>query len=106
MKALGVSTKERLVALPNVPSLHEAGVKDYAYDAWIMLIGPAGMPQNLVDKLANATRNAMQDKAVLDTLSPGGFVSQGTDSAVAAQTLANELERSARLVKAAGITPQ
>lgn len=106
LKALAVSTRDRLDVLPDVPSLHEAGVTDYAYDAWIMLIGPARLPQALVETLQTATRDAMKSKAVQDALNPLGFVSQGTDSAVARDTLTGEIERTAKLVKAAGITPQ
>jgi len=59
-----------------------------------------------VETLQAATRDAMASKSVQEALNPLGFVSQGTDSAIARDTLTGEIERTARLVKAAGITPQ
>lgn len=104
LRALAVSTPERLAILPNVPTLDEAGVKGYSYDAWISLIGPAGLPADVVQKLQAATRKTMQEPVVLKALSPQGFVAQGTTSEQAAQTLAAEITKSQTLVKAAGVT--
>ncbi|MBV7499634.1 tripartite tricarboxylate transporter substrate binding protein [Achromobacter sp. ACM05] len=104
LRALAVSTPERLAILPNVPTLDEAGVKGYSYDAWISLIGPAGLPADVVQKLQAATHKTMQEPAVLKALSPQGFVAQGTTAEQAAQTLAAEITKSQTLVKAAGVT--
>lgn len=104
LRALAVSTPGRLAVLPDVPTLDEAGVKGYSYDAWIALIGPAGLPADIVQKLQAATRQTMQSAPVLKALSPQGFVAQGTSAGEAAQTLAAELTKSQALVKAAGVT--
>ena len=104
LRALAVSTPERLAILPDVPTLDEAGVKGYSYDAWISLIGPAGLPADIVQKLQSATGKTMQEPAVLKALSPQGFVAQGTTAEQAAQTLAAEITKSQTLVKAAGVT--
>ncbi|MGB3288696.1 MAG: tripartite tricarboxylate transporter substrate binding protein [Burkholderiaceae bacterium] len=106
LRALAVSTPKRLDALPDVPSLSEAGVKDYAYDAWIALIGPAGLPGDVVQQLQAATAKAMKDETVLKALSPQGFVSNGSSTDEARSTIVSEIARSAELVKAAGIQPQ
>ncbi|SEJ77680.1 tripartite tricarboxylate transporter substrate binding protein [Achromobacter sp. NFACC18-2] len=104
LRALAVSTPGRLAVLPDVPTLDEAGVNGYSYDAWIALIGPAGLPADIVQKLQAATRQTMQSAPVLKALSPQGFVAQGTSASEAAQTLAAELTKSQALVKAAGVT--
>ncbi|UYO93179.1 Bug family tripartite tricarboxylate transporter substrate binding protein [Pollutimonas sp. M17] len=106
LRALAVSTPKRLDALPDVPSLSEAGVKDYAYDAWIALIGPAGLPGDVVRELQAATAKAMKDETVLKALAPQGFVSNGSSADEARSTIVDEIARSAELVKAAGIQPQ
>jgi len=106
LRALAVSTPKRLDALPDVPSLSEAGVKDYAYDAWIALIGPAGLPGDVVQELQAATAKAMKDETVLKALAPQGFVSNGSSADEARSTIVDEIARSAELVKAAGIQPQ
>lgn len=106
LRALAVSTPKRLDALPDVPSLSEAGVKDYAYDAWIALVGPAGLPGDVVQELQAATAKAMKDETVLKALAPQGFVSNGSSADEARSTIVDEIARSAELVKAAGIQPQ
>ncbi len=51
MRALAVSSAQRSSALPNVPTLMEAGVAGYDYAPWIGLLGPANMPKEVVAKL-------------------------------------------------------
>ncbi|MNK65121.1 Tripartite tricarboxylate transporter family receptor [compost metagenome] len=104
LRALAVSTPERLAVLPGVPTLDEAGVKGYSYDAWISLIGPANLPADIVQKLQAAARKTMQEPTVLKALSPQGFVAQGSSAEQAAQTLADEITKSQALVKAAGVS--
>lgn len=106
LRALAVSTPQRVAALPDVPTLDEAGVKGYAYDAWIALIGPAGLPAAIVPRLQAATEQVMRDAAVQKTLGPQGFVTQGSSTEVAAGTLAAEITKSQALVRAAAVTPE
>lgn len=103
LHALAVSTPERVAALPDVPTLDESGVKGYAYDAWISLIGPARLPGDIVRALQAATQRTMADPAVLKTLTPQGFVSQGSTTEQAVQTLNAEITKSQALVKAAAV---
>lgn len=104
LRALAVSTPDHVAVLPDVPTLDEAGVKGYSYDAWISLIGPAKLPADVVQKLQAATAKTMQEPAVLQALSPQGFVAQGSSTEQASQTLAAEITKSQALVKAAGVT--
>jgi len=106
LRALAVSTPERLEVLPEVPTLAESGVKDYAYDAWIALIGPAGMAAEQVDQLQSVTAKVMKDPAVLQALQPLGFVSQGTTAEQAKKTLEDEIQKTQSLVSTAGIAVQ
>jgi tripartite-type tricarboxylate transporter receptor subunit TctC len=106
LHALAVSTPERVAALPDVPTLDESGVKGYAYDAWISLIGPAKLPADIVRALQTATQRTMADPAVLKTLTPQGFVSQGSSTEQAVQTLNAEITKSQALVKAAAVTAE
>ncbi|MFJ1299226.1 Bug family tripartite tricarboxylate transporter substrate binding protein [Pseudomonadota bacterium AL_CKDN230030165-1A_HGKHYDSX7] len=106
LRALAVSTPDRLAVLPDVPTLAESGVKDYAYDAWISLIGPAGMPPERVQTLQAAAQRAMADAQLRKTLDPQGFVSLGGDSAQAARLLKDEISKTQSLVSAAGLKPE
>ena len=63
LKALAVGGRERSAALPDVPTVAEAGVPGYEATSWIGLLAPAGTPQPLIDKLWEATSTAMQEPA-------------------------------------------
>src|SRR5690606_29736067 len=45
LRALAVSTPTRAASLPEVPTMAQAGVAGYSFDAWVALIGPAGLPR-------------------------------------------------------------
>ena len=70
------------------------------------LIGPAGLPADIVRRLQAATEQTMRDPAVLKTLAPQGFVAQGSSTEAAARTLTEEISKSQALVKAAAVTPE
>ena len=55
--ALGVSTAKRSGALPNVPTIAEAGLPGFDYNLWVGMFAPAGTPNDIVDKI-NARRGA------------------------------------------------
>ncbi|MGB6103185.1 MAG: tripartite tricarboxylate transporter substrate binding protein [Pusillimonas sp.] len=52
LRVLAVATPERLATLPDVPTMAEAGVQDFTAYAWQGLVGPAGLPTEVVDKLS------------------------------------------------------
>jgi len=65
MKAIAVSTKERLQALSDVPSVQEQGVADYDVYAWQAMIAPANTPRPVIEKLASALTGALKDEDVV-----------------------------------------
>ena len=60
LKALGVTTATRASHLPDVPTLHEAGVTGYEANTWQMMVGPAGMPEPIVARLNQALAEFMR----------------------------------------------
>jgi len=73
-RALAVTTPKRMTALPDVPTAAEAGVKDYESFGWLALLGPAGTPKPVIDKLYKALQEAVNDPAVR-----ARFVEQGAE---------------------------
>lgn len=64
LRMLGVTTTERLEAIPDVPPLTEIGVKDFDAVSWFMLVAPARTPQDVVDLLHREVRTITEDPEV------------------------------------------
>lgn len=83
LRALAVTSPDRLKSLPDVPTMQEAGVKDYEVQAWQAIFAPAGTPRPIVDKLHQAftqiinspeTRTRLEGMGVLPSaMSPDDF---------------------------------
>ncbi len=73
VRALGVGNKERLKALPEFPTIAEAGVPGYEGYAWGGMIGPANMPKDVVARLNREIVAVLNQKDVIETM-----LSQGT----------------------------
>lgn len=74
VKALAVSPDQRIKSLPDVPTLKEAGIKDYATGAWYGFVVPKGTPQDVIDKLRAASIDAINNPVVRER-----FAAEGTD---------------------------
>ena len=74
LKALGVTTATRASHLPDVPTLHEAGVTGYEANTWQMMVGPAGMPEPIVARL-NAALGISCARRRRRSISPGSACS-------------------------------
>lgn len=72
LRAIVVTTARRANQLPDVPTLQETGVKDFASTTPIVLMAPAGTPPEVVKKLNDAVANALADPAVKEKLNDLG----------------------------------
>ena len=64
IKALGVSTSERIPSLPEIPTLHEQGVKNFNLQGYILLVAPAKTPDQIVYRLRAAVESIVKDADV------------------------------------------
>ena len=64
MRALAVTSAKRWPTLPEVPTMGEAGVKDFVVTSWAAFVFPAGTPRAIVDKVSAAMRTIASDKAL------------------------------------------
>ena len=104
--ALGVTTMQRATALPEVPTISEAGLPGYEVSGWYGVIGPAGVPKPLVARINQEINNILKVPEMRDHLSKEGAEPRtGTPEEYAA-TMASDLQKWAKVVKAAGIKPQ
>ena len=72
LRALGVSTAQRIGALPDVPTIAEAGVRGFEASGWNGLVGPAGMPPAIVDKITTAVTRIVKEPVTARFLSDQG----------------------------------
>jgi putative tricarboxylic transport membrane protein len=64
IKVYGVTTRKRVPSLPDVPTLHEAGLPGFEVAIWHGLYAPKGTPKPVIDKLAGALQQALRDPLV------------------------------------------
>ena len=106
LRALGVSGAQRSPAMPDVPTLSEAGVAGYEASGWLGILAPAGTPAAIVASL-NADMNAVLRQADVSGLlaDNGADVAGGSPDQFAA-FVATEIAKWAKVVKATGIKPE
>jgi tripartite-type tricarboxylate transporter receptor subunit TctC len=106
LRILGVTGQQRMPALPEVPTLKEAGIADYYLTFWYATWVPAGTPATIVARVNDMLAKAMRSPAAQAFLTNGGaenFEVAG-DALTAFQV--EEIARFGRLVKAANMEPQ
>ena len=67
------SEHKRPSALPDVPTMAEAGMPDFDTSLWFGLLAPAGTPRPVIEKLANAAHKALHTPEAVETLRKQGF---------------------------------
>jgi tripartite-type tricarboxylate transporter receptor subunit TctC len=106
IKVYGVTTKTRVPSLPEVPTLHEAGLANFEVAIWHGLYAPKGTPKPVVDKLAAALQEALKDPLVKTRFAELGTEPVATERArpeALRRHLALELEKWAPIIKKAGV---
>jgi tripartite-type tricarboxylate transporter receptor subunit TctC len=103
--ALVVNGAKRAVALPDVPTMMEAGFADADFPTWFGLFVPANTPRQIVDKLYDETVKALKAPRVTEKLSALGVDPMDMTQSEFDAFVQKEIAVNAALVKAAGIKP-
>ncbi|MDD2728969.1 tripartite tricarboxylate transporter substrate binding protein [Malikia sp.] len=103
LRALAVTTAKRSPALPNVPTMAEAGVAGYELSPWFAVFAPAGTPKPVIDKLNRALRDAMKQPDVAARFESMGVEAVGSSPEQLASHLARESARWGKLITERGI---
>jgi tripartite-type tricarboxylate transporter receptor subunit TctC len=103
VKALAVSSDKRNPALPEVPTVQQAGVAGYNVASWNALAAPAGTPPEVIDKLNRAAREAIASPAVQERMGKLGMRLQGSTPAELQALLGSEVKRWGDVIRAAKI---
>jgi tripartite-type tricarboxylate transporter receptor subunit TctC len=104
LKALAVTTARRSSALPDVPTLDEAGLKGFDIGTWFGVLAPAATPKDIVVKLNAEIVKIIQSPEFKKRMAEIGAEPIGNTPEQMAQQIKIDSEKFARLVKAANVT--
>ena len=104
LRALAVTDVARSSLLPGVPTLREAGVKDFQFSQWLALLAPAGTPPAIIARLNAALAGALKTADVREKFQAQAFEAFVTTPEEAGKFIAGEAQRYSKLIKAKGIT--
>ena len=105
LKAIAVTSAKRSEAMPELPTIEEAGgpvLKGYEASSWFGLLAPASMPAEQVARLQRETAKALATPALKERLASQGAIASGNTSAEFAALIAKETKKWAQVVKASG----
>ena len=103
--AIGMATAKRSVYAPNIPTLAEQGV-DVVSNSWNGLLAPAGVPDEVVQRMNAAVNQAMQTPTVVEAFKKGGIAAKSGTPAQFADFIRSEIARYAEVIRKAGITAE
>ena len=105
LRVMAVASRKRIPALPEVPTLAEAGFIDFENASWIAFFAPAKTPSPAVRVLNAGIDDALRQPDVKDRLMALGFDIQTRSQADFAAYVKTEVEKWAQVIKATGIQP-
>jgi tripartite-type tricarboxylate transporter receptor subunit TctC len=106
LRALAVTSAKRSSALPDVPTIAEAGLPGYEATAWFGILAPAGTPEPVIAKLNTEISAVLRDPAVTRWMVGQGFEAAGGTPADFATHIRKETAKWARVVKESGATAE
>jgi tripartite-type tricarboxylate transporter receptor subunit TctC len=106
VRPLAVTTAQRSLLVPDVPTFEEAGVKGYDTGVWWALLAPAGLPGDIKAKINRDAADAMKSPAVKERFQTLGAVPLGSTLDEVAAVIHADYEKWGPVIKAAGIVPE
>jgi tripartite-type tricarboxylate transporter receptor subunit TctC len=106
IKVYGVTTKKRVTALPDVPTMQEAGLPGFEVSVWQGLYAPKGTPKAVIDTLDKALQTALADPALRKRFDELGTEAASKESATPAalrKHLKSEIDKWGPIIKNAGV---
>jgi len=91
LKAIGVTTAKRIPALPDVPTVAESGLPGYEVILWHGLIGPKGLPKEVVDRINGEVNKTLKQAETAAQLENDGVAPAGGTAAQFAATIKKEI---------------
>jgi len=103
IKALAMFSKERIQGAAEVPTMAEAGGPPLESSTWVLFMAPGGTPKAIIDRMAAETAKAINESEIKDRFNQIGIIPVGNNAEQAAQFLADEVTKWAKVINAAGV---
>lgn len=105
-RAIATSAEKRSPVAPDVPTIAESGVPNYNEGAFHGVVAPAGVPKAIMERLHVEIVKAMKSQEVLSRLTAEGAEVVASSPQEFAAKIRSDIEKWARVIKAAGIKPE
>jgi tripartite-type tricarboxylate transporter receptor subunit TctC len=102
LKALAVTTTERVPTFPKIPTVAESGITGYEFSLWLGLAVPAKTPVAIQERLSQVLMDALQDKRTRELLSENSVEARPGSQRAFMERIKVDIAKYAKLVKAAG----
>jgi len=103
LRILGVASRERLAAFPEIPTIAESGVPGFEATQWYGLLVPAATPKDIVAKIQRDTAAALRDPAVNERLASEGAEPVGNTPEQFGTFIRSEIELWGKVIRATGM---
>ncbi|MBB5215637.1 Bug family tripartite tricarboxylate transporter substrate binding protein [Parapusillimonas granuli] len=106
LKAIGVTSPERVENAPELPTVSESGLPDFSFSAWVAVFSPANTPQAAIDKFSSALAVVLKDPETeqrIKAINAAPMVGNAEDLR---QLLHTEMQRAEKIVRDANIQPE
>ena len=103
LKPLAITSAERSPQFPEVPTMQQAGIKDFDAGTWFGLLAPSGLPPSVLNQLSVAVNDFIKDREVRDILSSQGALLKGGSPNEFKQFFLSEYQKWGRIVRSAGV---
>jgi tripartite-type tricarboxylate transporter receptor subunit TctC len=104
LRALADSSGKRSSMFPDVPTMAESGFPGFDASIWFSIVGPAGLPKEVMDKLVPALTNVMKDPEVILAIKREGYDPMPMTPQQTAERIKSDFELWGKTVKSANIT--
>jgi tripartite-type tricarboxylate transporter receptor subunit TctC len=105
LKALAISSAQRIAKLPNLPTISESGLKGYDASVWYGVVAPAKTPAEIVGRLYKEMAAIVQERTTREKMDANDFVPMPMNPEQFAVFIRSEIDKWGRVVKSTGAQP-
>ena len=106
VRALAINSAKRAPQMPEIPTVAEAALPDYQYEAWFGVMVPAGTPDAIRTKVSQDIAAVLKMPDVIEQMNKVGNIPMPTTPAEFDKIIRNDTERYTKVMAAAGIVPK